>query len=449
MQYLLLIWNRLWHVWCLTGMMICFLSISAHALPRMSLTAGTPCRGCHFNPNGGGGRTELGWSSMNHTAAVTYDKIGLKSLHNQKSNGIADGLITLSYDVRIQGVRLKPPVIDEDTKEVVYGDLVWIPMQIQPYLAIQPTHNLTLYGSFMPGPNTGKGDPVTQVFPGMNAWEAWGMYNFGGTAPSIRVGMFQPTLGIRHDDHTIMLRGNAKARRAPILPPNYNELGAEVIYQPKRWLRTEVGFFTPTHLRESINGGGEWVNLSRVVNATRITFLPQFKFGGPSTSSSSKGKDDFDDDFGDDFGDDFDTPSTPPVVPTVMNTWFGASSYWSNEFLMLNGFMGIGLSKGLSVFSEFMWRTNSNAAYDKLEHFNSLIGVSYELKEWLVLSSRMERAQAVQIDDTWDEVAVTWQFVAGMEFFPLPYVEIRPEYRLVDLAEYRFGQATVQVHLFY
>ena len=34
----------------------------AQATPRMSLTAGTPCSGCHYSPNGGGGRTELGWS---------------------------------------------------------------------------------------------------------------------------------------------------------------------------------------------------------------------------------------------------------------------------------------------------------------------------------------------------------------------------------------------------
>ena len=55
----------------------------------------------------------------------------------------------------------------------------------------------------------------------------------------------------------------------------------------------------------------------------------------------------------------------------------------------------------------------------------------------------------VQTTVALDEVAVTWQYVAGVELFVLPYIEVRPEYRLVDNLDYRFGQATVQVHLFY
>ena len=60
-----------------------------------------------------------------------------------------------------------------------------------------------------------------------------------------------------------------------------------------------------------------------------------------------------------------------------------------------------------------------------------------------------ERGQTQRLTETLDEVAVAWQYVAGVEFFPLPYVELRPEYRLIDTLDYRFGQATLQVHLFY
>ena len=65
---------------------ISLFAIKAHCTPRQSLTAGTPCSGCHFSPNGGGGRTELGWGSMNKVGALTYDSLGLSALHNQKSN---------------------------------------------------------------------------------------------------------------------------------------------------------------------------------------------------------------------------------------------------------------------------------------------------------------------------------------------------------------------------
>ena len=65
---------------------VTLVSIKAYSTPRQSLTAGTPCSGCHFSPNGGGGRTELGWGSMNKVGAFTYDNLGLNALHNQKSN---------------------------------------------------------------------------------------------------------------------------------------------------------------------------------------------------------------------------------------------------------------------------------------------------------------------------------------------------------------------------
>ena len=61
----------------------------------------------------------------------------------------------------------------------------------------------------------------------------------------------------------------------------------------------------------------------------------------------------------------------------------------------------------------------------------------------------MERAQSTYLDAGLDEVAVTWQYVAGVEFFPLPYVEVRPEYRLVKTADYMLGYPAIQLHLFY
>ena len=79
---------------------------TAHATPRMSLTAGTPCSGCHVSPNGGGGRTELGWSSMNTAGAFTYGDLGVTSLHEQEHNGFADELVTIGFDARLQWARL-------------------------------------------------------------------------------------------------------------------------------------------------------------------------------------------------------------------------------------------------------------------------------------------------------------------------------------------------------
>ena len=58
---------------------------------------------------------------------------------------------------------------------------------------------------------------------------------------------------------------------------------------------------------------------------------------------------------------------------------------------------------------------------------------------------RFERAQTTDSDVK----TVVTSFVASLEFFPLPFVEVRPEYRIVKTEEYLFGQPTIQLHVFY
>ncbi len=441
---------------CLSVLATAFLSTylshpEAQATPRQSLTAGTPCVGCHYSPNGGGGRTELGWSSMNTVGALNYKSLGLSALHDQESNQIAK-IATIGLDLRVQGARLGSPAYNE-SGDVDYPDVTWFPMQLQPYLAITPLKGLTLYGSVLPGPNSSEGDISTQVYAGMSAYEWWGSYSFGVTAPTLRVGKFQPTFGIRHDDHTILLRGDALKRRFPIIPPNFTEIGAELSYQPQRWMRVEVGGFSSSHLQDVFDARGvdEEINLASYSVVSRLTFLPQFTIGG---DGGGFGDDDFGDDgFGDDdFGeDDFgeESASAEPVLPTVINTWFGVSSYLSDEFHMLNGFMGLGTNSGLSTVAEITYRDNPNIAQKSFNQINTMFGVNFALKDWLVFNARVERGQTQRLTETLDEIAVAWQYVAGVEFFPLPYVELRPEYRLIDTLDYRFGQTTLQVHLFY
>ncbi len=70
---------------------------------------------------------------------------------------------------------------------------------------------------------------------------------------------------------------------------------------------------------------------------------------------------------------------------------------------------------------------------------------TYAPWDWLVFAARGERARTTLSDRT----ATTYQYVGGLEFFPLPYLEVRPEYRLVRTDDYLFGQATLQLHAFY
>ena len=79
------------------------------------------------------------------------------------------------------------------------------------------------------------------------------------------------------------------------------------------------------------------------------------------------------------------------------------------------------------------------------ETLNGLVGLWYTPWEWISAALRFEQAQTTTSSREYD----TWSLVGGLEFFPVPYLEIRPEYRLVQTQEYRFGQATVQFHAFY
>lgn len=418
--------------WTICALLL--LSGAALATPRQSLTAGTPCVACHVNPNGGEGRTELGWSSMNHAGALTFDQMGLQSLHDVTSNQFLD-IASLGFDARLQGARLGRPQIEDKPDggtETTYPDMTWFPMQFQPYLTLKPTSKITLYGTWLMGPSTLRdGEFCDPVFPGMSCFGAQAIFEPGGTAPTVRVGVFQPSIGIRHDDHTILLRGDAANRRQPVIAPGYAEVGAETIYQPRQWLRMEAGLFGTQNIDDALNSVQKTAELWPVAYSARIAFMPHLEFGGEPAGGG--GDDEFDDDF-----DDFDAE---PATPFVVNTWIGGSAFGSKDFMMLNGFLGAGIHEGVTLMAE-MSAMRRTVEYDQL---NAMLNLTYTPWSWITAALRAERAHTRNSTGEF----TTWQYVGGLEFFPVPYLEVRPEYRLVETDEYRFGQATLQVHLFY
>lgn len=405
----------------------------ADAVPRFSVTAGSPCTTCHVNPTGAGLRNLIGFESMDDVGFVTYGS----GLHN----ALFDDVLSLGADVRIQAVRLGAPEIPPGETEIIEPDMVLLPMQIQPYLGINPMEGLWLYGSYTVGPRTiDRGEVCDPTYPGQSCFDAAIQYQPSSTLPTLRAGMIQPSVGIRRDDHTIYIRGDAADRRGPLIPPNYADWGAELSYQPVSWFRSELG---------AVQGDGG--NLDEALDTSvdreaelwpaalnaRVMFLPQLVFGGHAAESEG---DAGDDGFGDDdFGDDFDAE---PVEPTVINTWIGASAFASGEFLKVDGFAAIGLHGGIEVHGEVSW----SKLAEGYRVFNGLFGASWAPLEAVALAARAERAHTTLVDG--DE-RTALQFVAGLEIFPIPFVEIRPEYRLVRTDAYLFGQPTVQLHLFY
>jgi hypothetical protein len=202
------------------------------ALPRFALLTGTRCSGCHFNPQGGGIRTELGWSSMNEVGLIKPSSIGLDSLLPTETNTLWDGLVTFGLDTRFQIAKLgRPPAAERK----------FIPMQLAPAVAIAPLDWLTIFGAYNFG---------ADGYPGMTSFDATVMIQPDITLPALRVGYMQPSIGIRQDDHTMFTRRDAAGLGSPIIPPNYNEIGAEINYEGLRWLTVNGGVYLPRNIAE-------------------------------------------------------------------------------------------------------------------------------------------------------------------------------------------------------
>lgn len=384
----------------------------AHALPYMAQIAGTPCITCHVNQQGGGMRTEIGWGSMAYSGALQYEQIGLDWVSERESNEVIDDIMALGLDARWQAARVGAPSITLSDAGVPEAELApWdvFTMQLQPYLSVEAHEMLTIYGTYNMGQGTFEdGEACWTPYAGQSCFEAMAIFEPAANLPSLRAGMIQPSIGIRHDDHTMLIRQDVSQARAPIIAPNYAELGAEVRYQPTYWFSTEVGAYSASNLEDAVgepamgeDGVASW-------NA-RVTFFPQF------------GR-----------------------LPRARFTGlFGASTYNAAKFGTDNVFAGIGwLNRGSILLEGAQFRYADRV--DRSARSLSVLTTARAF-DWLFAQVRVEQGHAETSEGNDDTLAV----VGGLQFFPLPYIELRPEYRWERTDTYESGQYSVQLHLFY
>ena len=170
----------------------------AYALPRMTLMSGNRCSNCHVNPQGSGTRNEFGYMTMAQNGAVTWGKLGWQSFHELSDNRLMDGRITLGMDLRTQMAKFGVPQWAENptTKLIEKQDpsRLVIPMQQQFGASVKITETLSVAGSV----NLAH---FFRAYSGQSPYDAWLRFAPDPELPSIRVGMIQPSMGIRHDDH--------------------------------------------------------------------------------------------------------------------------------------------------------------------------------------------------------------------------------------------------------
>ena len=370
----------------------------ALAVPQMSLLSGAPCSTCHVSPGGGGLRNEIGWYTASDWGAATYSELGLDALAFE-SNTFADGYVAFGYDLRVQFVRAgRPPATD------VLPDLITIPMQLQPGVAVYALDWLTIFGSYNVGPRTYEGAFCDPHFDGQECFEAGVLVDVDPALPALRAGMIGPSHGIKHDDHTLLYLSSALDHRRPLLPPNHADLGGELGYQPTSWVRADAGAYLPRNLDLAAQAPGLDVDVGSASYLGRLSVMPQLLEAG-------------------------------------LNSWMGVSVYGGGEFRHDIAFVGVGLNDTAALQVEL---SRFERAGER--GWSGFVEGTGQVLTWLHFNARAElsRARRGNIE------AEVVQYVFGAQVFPVPYLELRPEYRLVEVKdEYLLGQVTLQVHQFF
>jgi hypothetical protein len=218
------------------------------AIPQFSLLTGNRCINCHVNTQGSGLRNELGWYVSHDTRMIKPADVPLlKMLYalDGESNSYFDGLLTLGIDARFQ---LAGSSRNQDAPPRFF------PMQASIYAALNPTDWLTIEGSYNAGPVR---------YAGQQSWTASVIVQPTVVSPRLRVGHFQPSLGMRYDDHTLLVRNVAGSNSSPLIAPNFAEYGAELSYDGVKWLSLAAGAFLPRSLAQlaAPNENGDFVSL--------------------------------------------------------------------------------------------------------------------------------------------------------------------------------------------
>ncbi|MES2765991.1 MAG: hypothetical protein V4642_08990 [Bacteroidota bacterium] len=375
---------------------LAILPFKAFAIPQYSLLTGNKCLNCHVNNQGGGIRNELGWYTEQGNGFIGLDKVGLGSITELESNAYFDGLLTLGFDVRVQSARShKSP----DAERKLF------PMQMAVYAAVKATDWATFEGSYNAGPVR---------YPGQQSYSASVLLQPDFSYPQLRAGFFQPSIGIRYDDHTMLVRQIAGGSGKSLIAPNYAELGAEITYDAIKWATFSFGAFSARSLAENTAQSESGEQISLIDDKNNPSLLGRIIFW-------------------------------PRLFENSINTYIGASVLNNGDFSLTNIFGGIGLTDNISVMGEYA--TSNKKDLQKTN--NASVELSYQITSPLLAYIRAERGTTTVTATDEDVETYSDQYVIGAQIFPLPFIEFRPEYRILDNEIFKSSRYAVQLHVYY
>lgn len=376
--------------------------------PSYSMLSGNRCLNCHITPNGGGLRNQLGVYSKEDVSLIKPESIGLTNFFSffKSAQEIAaeEHSLYFGLDGRFQSLRWGAG----SDRFKIFDRKIFM-MQFTPYIAYYPFEWMSINAQYNLAELTGN------LYRGQKSWSAGINIQPDFECPILRLGFIQPSIGGRHDDHTLLIRQTARQFGAyPYLPPDYIELGAELSYNYIKWFSATVGAFTSQSMSENIVKNTDTSNIPLVgkdviFKLARLEFFPRF-FDG------------------------------------MLNINLGGSYYSGGDFSMINLFFNAGLTDKIALLTEYA-TTNKN---ELRTTNNFLIELDYQIIPSIILFARAEKANTKEILSETLEWT-TYQYVVGANLYLLPYLDVKPEYRIYDRAhvESSTAQYTLQIHFYY
>lgn len=373
------------------------------AIPQFSLLSGNRCSNCHVAPAGGGLRSELGWYSYQDVSIVPRTAPAVKWLYDlDESNLYADGKLTFGVDLRVQSTR---SFASDSTQRKTF------PMQATLYGAYTPIKSFTVEGSF----NLASVRSNAPMFAGQRLGHVSAMFKPDSTGMVLRAGFFRPSINVRYDDHTNATYGYISTNsvvRNTLIAPDWAEYGAEVTYEEHKWLTLQAGVFGSEGLQQVRLPNGS-AGLSSAVTGNSPTITAR-------------------------------AVVWPRAMDDMLNFYAGTSMLSNGDFLLASGFAGAGITDNLSLMLDY----TSTSKPGVLKSSTAMAELSWQVTSPVIAYARYETysTKYAGLNSTIDANAA----VLGAQVFVLPYVVLRPEYRIWDTnLEGVIARWNAQLHIFY
>ncbi|MCS6966626.1 MAG: hypothetical protein NZ473_07665 [Candidatus Kapabacteria bacterium] len=383
--------------WVLGALMLSF-CYPVRAIPTFTLLTGNRCIACHVSPTGGGLRSELGWYTMHDVGILQWHQLGFEWLEQwwqRQGNSFWGGRLLLGVDARLQGFQSHNPTLQPRWR--------LFPMQGALHIGMQPIKAVSAEATL----NGGR-----LIFPGQQRWSGSITFQPLPGLPQLRAGFFQPAVGLRYDDHTMLVRRLPGARydspqETYLLAPNFAQWGAHLQWFSLPWLSLTVGAFRAGALAD--------VRLRSPTGQNSLTAAFQPVWNGHLWVA----------------------PSTTPWTFSLGASWLG-----NRDFALWNAFAGAGWIDRFAI-----WAEASSLRTPVLRRRTLTAEASFWL--WNAVLPYLRVEHGVVTEPAFTTIPYTTQLALGAQLFVLPFVEVRPEYRWADTEAYRSGRVAVQLHVFY